>query len=133
MGSVQAQIQYTGRSAKWTFPNYYYTLVYTFGNPSVKVAIILIDTIRLCGNSMDEFSQHVVEFVFQDSNPAETPSDPVEPEQQFQWIEAELRKHSEFVTFPVSKHKNSFVISISSGNSYRDPFKLCRRCSFCIL
>mmetsp|Transcript_21438 Transcript_21438/g.68989 ORF Transcript_21438/g.68989 Transcript_21438/m.68989 type:complete len:371 (+) Transcript_21438:30-1142(+) len=44
-GSVDAQIEYTERSSRWTFPNYYYKRV--IEKDGISIALISIDTWRL--------------------------------------------------------------------------------------
>ncbi|KAE9553348.1 hypothetical protein FO519_003411 [Halicephalobus sp. NKZ332] len=116
LGNVQAQIQYTNYSTKWTFPNYYYSLKYTFGNPGVNVVFVLIDTIRLCGNNMDSFSQKFIEWIFHDPNEAETPANPVEAEEQFSWIQEELKKHSSADYIFVGGHYPIYSASSHGGS-----------------
>ena len=56
-GSVQAQIDYSARSARWNFPSLYYSLPFEFTSSSGvarKLELLMIDTVVLTGISDDE-------------------------------------------------------------------------------
>ncbi|KAI6174803.1 Tartrate-resistant acid phosphatase type 5 [Aphelenchoides bicaudatus] len=54
VGNVPPQFEYTNKSNIWTFPYYFYKASYAFGAKNTKVDFIYIDTIVLCGNTVDE-------------------------------------------------------------------------------
>jgi len=47
--NVSAQIEYSSRDSNWVFPNFYHSHSYSSSDNSVKVDVILLDTIDLCG------------------------------------------------------------------------------------
>jgi len=46
--NVSAQIEYTKRSNRWYFPNYYFTEIFTLSS-NITIQFIFIDTVLLCG------------------------------------------------------------------------------------
>ncbi|XP_068445347.1 tartrate-resistant acid phosphatase type 5a [Clinocottus analis] len=56
-GNVKAQIEYSHKSDRWTFPSYYYELNFHIPNTGKTLSIIMLDTIMLCGNSDDFVDQ----------------------------------------------------------------------------
>ncbi|XP_028310028.1 tartrate-resistant acid phosphatase type 5a [Gouania willdenowi] len=52
-GNVKAQIDYSHRSDRWRFPSYYYELNFRIPNTGKTLTIIMLDTVQLCGNSLD--------------------------------------------------------------------------------
>uniref|UniRef100_A0A3Q1KC68 Tartrate-resistant acid phosphatase type 5 n=1 Tax=Anabas testudineus TaxID=64144 RepID=A0A3Q1KC68_ANATE len=52
-GNVKAQIDYSQRSDRWKFPSYYYELNFHIPNTGKTLTIIMLDTVMLCGNSLD--------------------------------------------------------------------------------
>jgi len=79
-GNVTAQIEYSLWEKRWNFPNYYYSLQFTLPVSKVKVDIVMIDTVQLCGNSDHDFIQQ------QPQGPASTK----DAEVQWKWIEQQL-------------------------------------------
>jgi tartrate-resistant acid phosphatase type 5 len=81
-GSVAAQIDYSNSSARWRFPDYYYTFTKSFtsdaGTP-IDVQFVMIDTVLLSGLSADDDVD--VPFVKPDA---------VVAAKQWQWIQATL-------------------------------------------
>ena len=63
-------------------PDYNYTLKYTIPNSNASVTIIMIDTILLCGNTDHDFS----------GEPPQGPTDILRANNQWSWIEDNLRK-----------------------------------------
>lgn len=52
-GNVKAQIEYSKKSDRWKFPSYYYELNFRIPNTGKTLTIIMLDTVMLCGNSLD--------------------------------------------------------------------------------
>jgi len=50
-GNVSAQIQYSGVSERWNFPDYYYYKEFPIDSDGHTVGLVMIDTVQLCGNS----------------------------------------------------------------------------------
>lgn len=77
-----------------TFPAPFYTISYEFGPQKTRVDIIAIDTINLCGNTVD--LEHAGFFGFFKMLFSKTNTDPHQPknvtlaEHYLQWIEHQL-------------------------------------------
>ncbi|XP_053711935.1 tartrate-resistant acid phosphatase type 5-like [Synchiropus splendidus] len=52
-GNVRAQIEYSKKSDRWRFPGYYYELNFRIPSTNKTLTIIMLDTVLLCGNSLD--------------------------------------------------------------------------------
>ncbi|XP_049575390.1 tartrate-resistant acid phosphatase type 5a isoform X1 [Syngnathus scovelli] len=78
-GNVKAQIEYTKKSARWNFPSYYYELDFRIPNTDKTLTIIMLDTVMLCGNSLD----------FEDGEP-KGPLSAVESNRQLKWLKQRM-------------------------------------------
>ncbi|KAL1005810.1 hypothetical protein UPYG_G00064250 [Umbra pygmaea] len=80
-GSVRAQIDYSRKSARWRFPHFYYELNFRIPNTKRTLAIIMLDTVMLCGNSND----------FTDEVPR-GPLNAMEANQQLTWLQKRIAR-----------------------------------------
>ncbi|VDD94633.1 unnamed protein product [Enterobius vermicularis] len=117
-GNITAQIMYTYKSDKWTFPAPFYTISYEFGPQKTRVDIIAIDTINLCGNTVD--LEHAGFFGFFKMLFSKTNTDPHQPknvtlaEHYLQWIEHQLNSSKADYLFVVGHYP---IYSASSHGS----------------
>ncbi|XP_021560962.1 tartrate-resistant acid phosphatase type 5 [Mirounga angustirostris] len=79
LGNVSAQIAYSRISQRWNFPSPYYRLRFKVPRSNVSVAIFMLDTVTLCGNSDDFLSQQ-----------PERPRDPALARTQLAWLKKQL-------------------------------------------
>ncbi|XP_061737365.1 tartrate-resistant acid phosphatase type 5a [Nerophis ophidion] len=79
VGNVKAQIDYTHKSARWNFPSYYYELDFRIPNTDKTLTIIMLDTVMLCGNSLD----------FADQKP-KGPPNALDANRQVTWLQERL-------------------------------------------
>ncbi|XP_070563365.1 tartrate-resistant acid phosphatase type 5-like [Ptychodera flava] len=53
-GNPHAEVEYTNRSARWHFPSFYYSMRYNIPASNATILFVMIDTVMLCGNTLDE-------------------------------------------------------------------------------
>ena len=86
-GNVQAQVDYTKISDRWTFPSLYYSFTKTAPNGHT-VQFVMIDTVTLAGGIDD------AEMCSKNSSRCQLnypgPADPVAAEDQMSWIKATM-------------------------------------------
>lgn len=89
-GNVQAQIDYSAKSERWNFPDFYYTWTSSFKAPSgrsVSTQIIYLDSVTLAGMSYkDEASGEIVSG---EAHPMQAQAG-----SQLTWLEDQLRASS---------------------------------------
>ncbi|XP_045156966.2 tartrate-resistant acid phosphatase type 5-like [Mercenaria mercenaria] len=78
-GNVSAQIEYSKRSSRWKFPDFYHKVTQPIPGGRT-LDILLIDTIQLCGN------------VYALDQPPVGPADLKAAEDQWKWIERSLNE-----------------------------------------
>jgi tartrate-resistant acid phosphatase type 5 len=70
-GNAQAQIDYMSKSNRWILPNYNYSInVMTLNGKKKLISILMLDSIKLCGNT--NFS--IISTLFHTTNDGNTPS-----------------------------------------------------------
>lgn len=79
LGNVSAQIAYSQVSKRWNFPKLYYRQRFMIPGTNVSVAVFMIDTVTLCGNSDDFLSQQ-----------PEAPQDRELARTQLAWLKKQL-------------------------------------------
>lgn len=87
---MQAQIDYAGRSARWKYPDLWYTFTANIAG-GATIQFVLIDTVVLAGNSdvRDPTSGEVLKELRGDELPG--PEDEERAQSQMQWLEQTLR------------------------------------------
>ncbi|XP_056890444.1 tartrate-resistant acid phosphatase type 5a isoform X1 [Takifugu flavidus] len=86
-GSVKAQMEYSQISDRWNFPAYYYELNFRIPNTEKTLTILMLDTVKLCGNSND----------FSDEKPR-GPLSALEANRQLTWLQERLdRSEADFL------------------------------------
>ncbi|GMS91115.1 hypothetical protein PENTCL1PPCAC_13290, partial [Pristionchus entomophagus] len=95
-GNVQAQISYTAKSKLWYFPSPYYNEVFEEGNTTVE--FVMLDTIELCGNSVDVQSGNAWDVLndlikkWWNNETGMKPRDAKKAEEQWSWLEQTLNQ-----------------------------------------
>ncbi|XP_006875210.1 PREDICTED: tartrate-resistant acid phosphatase type 5 [Chrysochloris asiatica] len=84
LGNVSAQIAYSKISKRWNFPSPFYRLRFKVPRTNVSVAIFMLDTVTLCGNSDDFLSQQ-----------PEGPRDQALARTQLSWLKKQLASAKE--------------------------------------
>ncbi|PAV76576.1 hypothetical protein WR25_19210 [Diploscapter pachys] len=88
-GNISAQIEYTKRSNKWYYPALYYNMTYMVKD--MKIEIVVIDTIELCGNTRDVENGGFFDMMLASKTDPKGPKDPIKAQQQMTWIEKILQ------------------------------------------
>lgn len=106
LGNIQAQIEYTKYSTKWTFPNYFYKASYAFGAKNTKVDLIFIDTVVLCGQSIDVEGRSVFHWMTALLLTPKKPEKKFEKlaKEQWEWIEEQLKTSTAEYLFVVGHY-----------------------------
>ncbi|KAL8164586.1 UNVERIFIED_CONTAM: Tartrate-resistant acid phosphatase type 5 [Gekko kuhli] len=84
LGNVSAQIAYSKISKRWRFPKPYYRLRFKVPGSNATVAILMIDTVTICGNSDD----------FHDEQPL-GPKDLGVARSQLSWLRKQMARSKE--------------------------------------
>merc|ERR1719201_2516370 len=84
-GNVQAQIDYSKNSARWSFPDYYYSFTETAPD-GATVQVVLIDTVQLFGNS--QLTDEEEPFLLGSELPG--PANLSAAQSQIQWLDETL-------------------------------------------
>jgi len=106
LGNMQAQIDYTQRSQKWTFPNLFYKVQYAFGKQQTKVDILFLDTIVLCGQTFDVEGRSLFSWLTATWLVPDKPERKYEKlaQEQWKWLEEELAKSKADYLFVVGHY-----------------------------
>uniref|UniRef100_A0A0N5BVT5 Metallophos domain-containing protein n=1 Tax=Strongyloides papillosus TaxID=174720 RepID=A0A0N5BVT5_STREA len=109
LGNIDAQINYTYHSSKWTFPDYYYTINYQLKN-NTKIKFIMIDTMQLCGNTVDIDGDSIFSWIQAHHHDPLGPSNKTLADKQWEWITNEIETSRDNYLFVVGHYP---VYSIS--------------------
>ncbi|KAH0628711.1 hypothetical protein JD844_010146 [Phrynosoma platyrhinos] len=108
-GNVSAQIAYTKISKRWHFPKYYYKLRFKVPGSNASVAILMIDTVTICGNSDD----------FQNEQPLR-PRDVNMARSQLSWLRKQMaNSQDDYLIYLQDKSGLGHVLS-GAGNFMDD-------------
>uniref|UniRef100_A0A0N4ZG83 Tartrate-resistant acid phosphatase type 5 n=1 Tax=Parastrongyloides trichosuri TaxID=131310 RepID=A0A0N4ZG83_PARTI len=106
LGNIDAQINYTYHSNKWTFPSYYYKINYELVNNDdiVKIKFIMLDTMQLCGNTIDIDGDSIFSWLKAEHHDPSGPENETLANAQWDWIEGELQNSREEYLFVVGHY-----------------------------
>jgi len=93
--NVTAQVVYSNKSARWRYPNYWYSLHWQIPNtsPSRTIQIIMIDTVTMCGGQQDlEFCQRHNIPLSECKLEITGPSDSDSAQEEWDWLKQELEQ-----------------------------------------
>ncbi|XP_071488281.1 tartrate-resistant acid phosphatase type 5-like [Diadema antillarum] len=79
-GNISAQVAYSKVSSRWKFPDLYHSHVFDIPNTGRKVAVILVDTVILCGLTDDKTT----------GSNLPGPVSHSAAEEQWEWLEKQL-------------------------------------------
>jgi len=88
-GNVTGEIEYSNHSARWRFPDYWYTHSFKVPGTDFTLQLVMIDTVLLDGISFShDFCEkyNITDCPIQPRGPA----DPALAQTQYEWIEATL-------------------------------------------
>lgn len=106
------------------FPDYFYPIKYELNN-SIRVEIFVIDTVQLCGNTVEGQYGSLMTYMLWGAprRPPQGPDDPDKAEEQWRWLENNLRKSkSDFFWTFLSSRKNGILEPIISSWPVIIPF-----------
>uniref|UniRef100_A0A914BU86 Calcineurin-like phosphoesterase domain-containing protein n=1 Tax=Acrobeloides nanus TaxID=290746 RepID=A0A914BU86_9BILA len=104
-------MDYTNYSSRWTYPELYYKVSYHFGlNGEISIDFLMIDTIVLCGNTIDVQGSSLLNWIFAKHKAPEVPEDIEAANRQWAWIEQHLAASKSDYLFVVGHYP---VYSIS--------------------
>ena len=83
-GNISAQVAYSKISPRWKFPDFYHSHKFKIPNTDRELAVILVDTVVLCGNTDDHTP----------GSNLPGPDSVSAAEDQWQWIEDQLEAFS---------------------------------------
>ncbi|KAI6230406.1 Tartrate-resistant acid phosphatase type 5 [Aphelenchoides fujianensis] len=108
LGNISAQIEYSLNKGKWTFPNLFYKASYSFAGGTKTADFIFVDTIVMCGNSVDPDSRSIAAWLWHSLMNKKALLGPglkhtSEAPRQWRWLEDQLRNSTADYIF-VSGH-----------------------------
>ncbi|KAL3109531.1 hypothetical protein niasHT_011686 [Heterodera trifolii] len=101
LGNVTAQLARTDFSSRWTFPRLFYKVRLSFDGLSppsapsaVRVDLLMLDTVVLCGNTVDVQGDSLFSWLFAQKREPNGPSAEHRQlaVQQWAWIEQQMRR-----------------------------------------
>uniref|UniRef100_A0A915KCL6 Uncharacterized protein n=1 Tax=Romanomermis culicivorax TaxID=13658 RepID=A0A915KCL6_ROMCU len=72
------------------YPSLYYAIRYRTSD-NIDVDFVVIDTIVLCGHTLDGLMDKIQNFIFSSSSAPDGSVDKIEAEKQWSWIENQLK------------------------------------------
>uniref|UniRef100_A0AC35U4X6 Tartrate-resistant acid phosphatase type 5 n=1 Tax=Rhabditophanes sp. KR3021 TaxID=114890 RepID=A0AC35U4X6_9BILA len=104
LGDIDAMVEYTNFSNKWTFPAKYYTINYAIAK-TVKVSFIMLDTIELCGNTVEMNKESSkFEWFWAKQHSPKGPDNSTAADIQWEWIKTQLRTNTANYLFVVGHY-----------------------------
>ncbi|KAI6186091.1 Tartrate-resistant acid phosphatase type 5 [Aphelenchoides besseyi] len=113
LGNVDAQIEYTTRSKIWTLPSLFYKTSHSFGQKGSRVEFVFIDTVVLCGNSINVHSRSIFSWMGASAKVPEGPAAKYvdESKKRWKWIEDQLRRSTANHLFVVGHYPIYSVVT----------------------
>ncbi|KAL3109534.1 hypothetical protein niasHT_011689 [Heterodera trifolii] len=124
LGNVTAQLARTDFSSRWTFPRLFYKVRLSFdglSSPSapsaVRVDLLMLDTVVLCGNTVDVQGDSLFNWLFAQKREPNGPSAEHRQlaVQQWAWIEQQMRRSDADYLFVVGHYP---IHSVSEHGSF---------------